>query len=93
MTAEAYRDVGRFIDRFPTITDLELRVVDNTFDSEKARILYEILSRSRITSFDFINLAIAVNERSNEADDFLINIAPIKSLNFPTNLTWELMHA
>lgn len=61
LTIEAYRDIGQFIERNPTINNLNLVVVDNAFNAEKARVLYDILSRGQITGFTFVNLALACN--------------------------------
>jgi hypothetical protein len=61
LTTEAYRDVGRFIELSPSINNLNLVVGDNAFNAEKARILFEMLSRSRITGFTFRNLVIECN--------------------------------
>ena len=40
---------------------LNLTVVDNTFNAEKARVLYESLSGSSLTGFTFKNVALACN--------------------------------
>jgi hypothetical protein len=93
LTPETYRDIGVFLERNPTVTNLNLTVADNAFDAEKARILYESLSRSRVTGLTFVNIALPCNNRVNEADDFLTNIVPIKSLNMSTSLKWGDMIA
>ena len=62
--------------------------MDNTFNAEKARILFEILNRGQITGFNFVNMALEINGQFNELDDFAINMAPIKALPIGTSLTW-----
>jgi hypothetical protein len=93
LTPETYWDIGVFLERNPTVTNLNLTVADNAFDAEKAIILYESLSKSRVTGFTFVNIGLACNNRANEADDFLTNIVPIKSLNMSTTLKWGDMVA
>jgi hypothetical protein len=93
LTPEAYRDIGVFLDRNQTVTNLNLTVADNSFNAEKARILYDSLSRSRVTGFTFVNIALACNNRGNEADDFRANVVPFKSINMATSLKWGDMMA
>lgn len=93
LTLEAYRDIGVFLERNQSATNLNLTVADNAFNAEKARVLYESLSRSRLTGFTFVNVALACNNRGNEADDFLSNIVPLKSLNIAMSLKWGDMMA
>lgn len=93
LTPEAYRDIGAFLDKNQTITNLNLTVADNGFNAEKARILYDSLSRSRVTGFTFVNIALACNNRGSEADDFLANVVPFKSINMATSLKWGDMMA
>lgn len=88
LTPEAYHDIGVFLERNPTVTNLTLTVADNNFNAEKARILYESLSKSRLTGFTFVNMALACNNEGNEADDFPANVAPLKSLTISTSLKW-----
>jgi hypothetical protein len=44
---------------------LSITVADNAFNAEKARILYDSLSRSRIGGFEFINRALDCNGQFN----------------------------
>ena len=39
------------------ISNVTLQVTDNTFDQEKAQILFNILQSSRVKGFTFVNLA------------------------------------
>jgi hypothetical protein len=93
LTPEAYRDIGVFLERNPTVTNLNLTVADNSFNAEKAQILYESLSKSKLTGFTFINMALACNNQGNEADDFVANVMTLKSLSIPTNFKWGDMIA
>lgn len=93
LAPEAYRDIGVFLERNPTVTNLNLTVADNSFNAEKAGILYESLSRSRVTGLTFVNIGLACNNQANEADDFLTNVVPLKSLSMSTNLRWGDMIA
>jgi hypothetical protein len=60
MNVETYRAIARFV-AASGITNLTLTIVDNCFNAEKARILYEALASSRITGFTFLNKALACN--------------------------------
>ena len=73
------------------MTNLSLTVVDNGFNAEKSRILYEAMSASRLTAFTFKNSALDCNYHGNEADDFKQNMAGIKTLPFPSVITWGSM--
>lgn len=88
LSADAYRAIGEFVQKNPTLNNLNLSVADNAFNAEKARILLDILSRGQITGFNFVNMALACNGKFNELDDFRNNVAPIKSLPIGTSLTW-----
>lgn len=88
LTAQAYQSIGDFIRVNPTVTNLNLTVIDNAFSAEKARILAAGLSNSRITGITFINGAIALNGSQNELDNFAGNVQPIKSLNLTSSVTW-----
>ena len=86
---EFYRAFVRFCRRSNFCTTINLTVADNAFNAEKANILYEGLSSSTATTFNFINMALACNHRQNEADNFLTNVAPLKDLTrITTSLTW-----
>ncbi len=91
LTVQAYRDIGYFVEKTLTASNLTLSVVDNTFNLEKARILYDSLSKSRITNFIFVNKAFNCNCNGNESDDFKENMLPIKSLNMTSSITWGEM--
>lgn len=44
-----------------SLKKLSLIVTDNTFDKEKADCLYQMLSRSSVQYFDFVNIASGTN--------------------------------
>jgi hypothetical protein len=93
INAETYRALGRIIASPATaITNLTLTVVDNAFNAEKARILYEVVSQSRLTGFTFNNLALACNYQASEADDFVQNMSAMKSLTqITSSCIWDDM--
>jgi len=41
--------------RAPNLNNVTLTIIDNTFNAEKAMILYNLLAESRIKGFTFIN--------------------------------------
>ena len=47
------------------MNNINFTVADNSFNAEKARILYEALSTSRITGLTFVNLVLACNHNFN----------------------------
>jgi len=49
----------------PGVRTLSLTVCDSTFDSVKAKLLYDMLSRSSLKGFDFNNTASMNNFNSN----------------------------
>ena len=63
-------------------------VLDSTFDQTKARLLYDMLSRSSLKGFTFTNLASPNNYLNNEWSDFKDNMKPIKSLPMLTDIKW-----
>lgn len=93
ISVETYNDIGRFISKNSTMNNLTLRVADNAFNAEKANILAEVIKRSNLTGFTFVNIAVPFNHLQNEAADFINNMAPIKSLGIATSLTWHDMIA
>jgi hypothetical protein len=88
LSNEAYQTLANFITRAQNITNLNLTIVDNAFGGQKARVVHDILTRSRITGFTFNNLTLNCNGQYNEADDFQTNMAGIKSLGISTSITW-----
>jgi hypothetical protein len=88
---EVYHSVGRLISSAgSTITNLTLEVVDNAFNAEKANILFEAISRSRLIGFTFRNKALGCNYNQSEFDDFSNNMAPLKSLtNVTSDCIWD----
>jgi hypothetical protein len=53
-----YINLGYIINRSTAITNVTLTVVDNAFNSQKARILYELLQNSNVKGFTFLNKAL-----------------------------------
>lgn len=88
LTQAAYQSVIDLIRIFPSATHLTLSVTDNAFGAEKARMLYEALSSSRIATFSFNNRALACNGAHNEADDFRNNMLPFKSMSLTSEIVW-----
>jgi hypothetical protein len=88
LSLQAYQSIAYLIQSSPNMNNVALSVVDNAFNAEKARILYEALSRSRVTGFSFLNRALACNDQFNEADDFRNNMQPIKSLSLTSSIVW-----
>jgi hypothetical protein len=88
LSNEAYQALANFIARAQNITNLNLTIVDNAFGGQKARVLHDMLTRSRITGFTFNNRALNCNGQYNEADDFRTNMAGIKSLGISSSIMW-----
>lgn len=63
-------------------------VMDSTFDQAKARLLYDMLSRSSLKGFTFTNTASPNNYNNNEWSDFKDNMKPIKSLPILSDIRW-----
>ncbi len=88
LSLQAYREVASFLERNPTANNLNLIVVDNAFNYEKASVLYDTLSRGQIRTISFTNKALACNGELNELDSFRNNMLPIKSLGIESSLIW-----
>jgi hypothetical protein len=58
VSIEAYQALADLIQRLPNLSQLNLTVVDSAFNAEKARMLHEALSRTRITGLNFTNRAL-----------------------------------
>jgi len=56
IASNAYMSLGKLINA-PNMRNITLTVHDNTFDAEKATILYNSIVRSQIKGFTFINIA------------------------------------
>ena len=67
---------------------ITLVVTDSTFDRTKAKVLYDMLSRSAVKGFSFINMASNNNYENNEWSDFKYNMKPIKNLPILTDMQW-----
>ena len=73
----------------PNITNITITVIDNTFDQERARVLYNHLQYSRIKGFTFVNRAEPFDFNGNEYSDFKQNMAAIKQLpNLTSAIRW-----
>ena len=70
------------------INKLTLNVIDNTFNDQKAKILYNILSKSSIKRFVFTNRAMNYDYNDTEWSDFDKNMEPIKNLLMSTSMKW-----
>lgn len=63
-----------------SVRNLTLTVVDNCFDAQKANILYEIVSQSRLGGFTFINMAGDYDFVGDGNSRFIQYMRPIKQL-------------
>lgn len=70
------------------VTILNLDVVDSTFNAEKAKVLYDVLEKSSVKKFIFKNKALESNVDGSGYDDFLENMAPLKTLDMHCLTTW-----
>jgi len=71
------------------LKNLSLTICDNTFNAEKANILLEMISKSRLRGFTLINTAGDYNFNGNENSDFPNYMQPFKKLhNVETDLRW-----
>ena len=61
LSVNFYRLVGTFIRKETQCRVLKLTVVDNAFNTEKARALYEGLQGTQLTGLTFVNFALACN--------------------------------
>ena len=68
--------------------NLNLRVFDNAFNSQKARILYDGLMSSQIKNFNFINEVQPFSYKEDEGDSFAMNVGIWKELPTKVNATW-----
>ena len=93
LSVNFYRLIGGFIRKEVHCRVLRLNVVDNAFNSEKARALYDSLSGTQLTGLTFLNRALPCNYMGTEADDFRNNVACMKSLSFTTTFDWGNMVA
>jgi hypothetical protein len=72
-----------------SIKAVTLTVLDSTFDSQKAKLLYNMLSRSSVKGFTFTNLASPNNFNSDEWTEFKAHMIPIKSLPIMSDIKWH----
>lgn len=59
---------------------LTLTVYDNAFNKEKCEILFEMIRKSTLKSFNFYNKAVGFDYQSNEKESFRENMMPIKEM-------------
>ena len=85
---EFYRAIGRFLRTCTTCVSLSLTVYDNSFDQSKARVLYQSLEGTQLTSFTFVNNAIACDYNNDEVSNFEESMRPIKSLPINSSIQW-----
>ena len=74
---ETYHSMSRLF-RSPNLRNITLRVVDNTFDIQKADMLCKFVSESSLKGFTFVNSAGGYDYHDNEYSDFQQNMLPIK---------------
>jgi hypothetical protein len=65
LSDQIYRSLGQIINRSTAVTNVTLTVVDNAFNAEKARILYDLLLHSNVKGFTFVNRALDCNYMDN----------------------------
>ena len=58
----------------PNINNITLSVTDNTFNEEKAMIIYNLIAESRIKGFTFVNYAGMYDYNDREYSDFKKNM-------------------
>jgi len=80
ISPSVYMSLGKLF-KAPNIRNVTMTVTDNTFDANKANIIYNLLAESRLRGFTFINGAMDFNVNGRENSDFVSNMRPIKSLN------------
>lgn len=84
----AYISLNRLF-QSPNLRAITLTVVDNTFDANKARILYDLISKTKINAFTFLNKAGNYNFYDNEYSNFVKHMKPIKQLpNLLSSIIW-----
>lgn len=70
---------------------LTISVVDNYLGPQKCQILYEMLSRSRLKGFTFVNGAGHYDmTKNNEYSNFINNMKAIKKLPIATDIKWGM---
>ena len=61
LSRDFYRSLGAFLRKEGQCKVLRLTVVDNCFNTEKSRALYECLEGTQLTTFTFVNRALECN--------------------------------
>lgn len=88
ISANVYLSLGKIL-RAPNLRNITINVTDNNFDQGKARILYNLVSESRVMGFTFINRAMNYDYLGNEYSQFAANMRPIKTLsNVTSDMRW-----
>jgi hypothetical protein len=78
----------QFVIQRPELTSLTLLICDSNFDSQKAKILYDLLSKSNIKTFKLYNGAGHMDYKANEFSTFEFNMKPIKMLPIQSSIQW-----
>ena len=81
-----YRSLAYLINT--PIQNLVLIVTDNRLTRQKCQIIYELLSRSQLKGFNFLNRAKNYDFENNEYSGFVENMRPIKQLPFASEIKW-----
>ena len=82
-----YRALAYLLNGTP-IQTLVLCVTDNRLNKQKCQVLYELLSRSHLKGFTFINMAMNFDFEANEYSNFVENMRPIKQLPISSEIKW-----
>ena len=90
MTPKAYEAVASALLALPSVNDLSLHVIDNTFNAEKAETLHRMLQAKSLQAFSFLNTAIELDWKEEEYSNFEKNIDPIIELEAtPSYIIWD----
>jgi hypothetical protein len=88
---ELYHSLVRFIRSSHGCRFLNLKVCDNAFNNEKARILFDGLQGTQLTAFAFENVAGNFNYAGSESDDFMVNAGLLRQLPMTVTMKWGEM--
>ena len=76
-----YRAVAGFVQSVPTCTKFTLSVCDNNLTREKVAIIREGLRQSNVREFHLVNLAMELNWKEDEFDNFPGQVAFLRELD------------
>jgi hypothetical protein len=88
VSLELYHSLIRFIRNCHSCRLLNLKVCDNAFNNEKARILFDGLQGTQLTAFAFENVAGNFNYAGSESDDFMVNAGLLRQLPMTVTMKW-----